>query len=86
MEALLDYDKQFYNPDLKELNVIDKNYGAKETWKIKMSPAIIICILSKEKSRSKNIYLFEKTWNQLFALSTIIKSSTLKSYVNTLTP
>lgn len=60
LEALLDYDKQFYNPDLKELSVIDKNYGTKETRKIKMNPADIICILSKEKSRSKNIYLFEK--------------------------
>ncbi len=29
LKFLLDYDKQFYNPDLKELSVIDKNYGTK---------------------------------------------------------
>ncbi|MFZ4058790.1 MAG: hypothetical protein ACOYKE_11675 [Ferruginibacter sp.] len=65
LEALLDYDKHFYNPDLKELSVIDKSYGAKETRKIKMSPADIICILSKEKSRNKNIYFFERGLNTI---------------------
>lgn len=65
LEALLDYDKQFYNPDLKELSVIDKSYGSKETRKIQVSPADIICILSQEKSRNKNVYVFERELNSI---------------------
>lgn len=60
LEELLVYDKQFYKPYLKELSVIDKSFGAKETRKIKINPADIICVLSKEKARSKNIYIFER--------------------------
>ena len=63
LEALLEYDKRFYKPDLKELSVIDKSYGSKETRKIQISPLNVICILSQKKSRNKNIYIFEKELN-----------------------
>lgn len=65
LEALLDYDKQFYNPDRKELSVIDKSYGSKETRKIKISPINVICILSQEKSRNKSVYIFENELNSI---------------------
>ena len=60
LEALLEHDKEFYNPDIKELSVVDKRYGTKQTVKLKISPSDIICILSQEKSRRKNIYIIEK--------------------------
>ena len=60
LEALLDYDRQFYHPDTKEISIVSTGYDSKETVKLKVSPADIICILSAEKSRKKNIYVAEK--------------------------
>jgi hypothetical protein len=60
LEALLNYDEEFYNPDLKELSVVDKSYGDKKTRKIKMNPADIVCILSINKSRKKTIYYLNR--------------------------
>jgi hypothetical protein len=60
LEALLDYDRQFYNPDAKEISVVSGGYDSKETIKLKVSPADVICILSLEKSRKKNVYVEEK--------------------------
>lgn len=64
-QALLDYDKTFYNPNLKELRIIDKGYASKETRKVKFSPAEIVCILSMNKGRRKSIYVFEKESNSI---------------------
>ena len=61
LEMLLDYDRQFYNPDAKEISIVSTGYDSKETVKLKISPADIICILSAEKSRKKNIYIVEKS-------------------------
>lgn len=59
MEALLHYDKQFYHPDTKEISGVRTSYDSKETVKLKISPADIICVLSTEKSRKKHIYITE---------------------------
>lgn len=56
LEALLEHDRQFFNPDAKELNVVDTSFGTKQNVKINISPADIICICSANKSRVKKIY------------------------------
>lgn len=60
LEALLEYDKKYFNPALKKLSVVRKNSQSKETIKLELSPANIVCIVSEEKSRRKNIYVLEK--------------------------
>lgn len=61
LEALLEYDKEFYNPTEKELSFVLKGEDFKETQKLKVSPADIICIESVDKSRKKNFYIRERT-------------------------
>jgi hypothetical protein len=56
LAALLQHERQFFNPDAKELNVVDNSFGTKQNKKIKISPADIICICSVNKSRVKKIY------------------------------
>ena len=60
LEALLNSDRQYYHPETKEISIVRTGYDSKETVKLKVSPADIICILSAEKSRKKNIYIAEK--------------------------
>jgi hypothetical protein len=64
LESLLEHDQEFYNPQKKSLSVVDRNYGAKETKKIHLSPSDIICIQSENKSRRKKIY-FQETVTEL---------------------
>lgn len=56
LETLLQYDRRFYEPVVKELNVVDKNFERKRNRRIKISPADVICICSTSKGREKCIY------------------------------
>lgn len=57
LEALLKHERQFFNPDARELSVVDNSFGTKQNSKISISPADIICICSANKSRVKEIYV-----------------------------
>lgn len=59
LDALLSFDSKFYQPGFTELSVVDKRYGLKQTRKLKFRPSDIICIVSQEKSRKKDIYFLE---------------------------
>lgn len=56
LETLLEHERPFFNPDAKQLNVVDTSFGTKQNIKINISPADIICICSANKSRIKKIY------------------------------
>lgn len=60
-KGLLEYDRQFYNPDAKEISFVSVSNQLKETIKLKISPADIICILAEDKDRRKNFFIQEQT-------------------------
>ncbi len=75
LDALLPFDKAFFNPDVKHINLIDKSNDSKEIIKLKISPLDIICILSQPKPREKKFYILQKTTS----ITPVIKSYILNS-------
>jgi hypothetical protein len=61
LEALLDFDRKFFNPDSKSISLIVRTDDTKEIIKRKLSPADVICILSHKKSREKKFYVVERS-------------------------
>jgi hypothetical protein len=61
LEGLLEYDRQFYNPDAKEISFVSAGSQFKETIKLKVSPADVICITAEEKGRRKKFFIREHT-------------------------